>query len=313
MTANALTSHHEVVELVAAYEQAEREVRAAFAALVATEERLNAFFTLAGTDRIRIDASGGNYRSDFKDPDDTLERMARGVWQHLIHRLELRRFMSVKAFKAFEREVEKEKPPPVTVAHVVAFVREHRSKAREYLTESVHEVFDWLRPRGHTRAGQLVTNTELEVGRRVIVDSVVSRSGWTPGKPWRVDEGDRQMLIALERVLYALDGQGEILKGQQSELQTAIADCGEDGRGETPLFRFRVCRNRSLHLEFKRIDLLARFNALAGGTRLRPKPGDERAGTRSATYPHHDDDDRQHDGEPEVPPEQDRGHVERDG
>ena len=42
------------------------------------------------------------------------------------------------------------------------------------------------------------------------------------------------------------------------------------GKGETPLFGFRVFRNGNLHIEFKRPDLLDRLNRIAGGARLRP-------------------------------------------
>lgn len=43
------------------------------------------------------------------------------------------------------------------------------------------------------------------------------------------------------------------------------------GPGETDLFAFRCCANGNLHLRFRRLDLLARFNQIAGGRRLRPQ------------------------------------------
>ena len=55
-----------------------------------------------------------------------------------------------------------------------------------------------------------------------------------------------------------LAGDGEICKGYYSQLQTEIEkrETAESGEGETALF--------------KRLDLLAQFNALAGGKNLRP-------------------------------------------
>src|SRR5436190_20361060 len=38
---------------------------------------------------------------------------------------------------------------------------------------------------------------------------------------------------------------------------------------ETDYFKFRCFRNRNLHQEFKRLDLVAKLNAIAGGMRLR--------------------------------------------
>ena|SRR5439155_23407886 len=47
--------------------------------------------------------------------------------------------------------------------------------------------------------------------------------------------------------------------------------------GETDYFRFKCFRNRNLHLEFKRLDLVAKLNAVAGGMRLRGEPTNKRA------------------------------------
>lgn len=84
-----------------------------------------------------------------------------------------------------------------------------------------------------------------------------------------VDYEDGQKLVALENVFLLLDGQGTI-KGYNSELENAIEDPANKGVGETPYFAFRCFRNRSVHLTFKRLDLLAKFNQLAGGATLRP-------------------------------------------
>jgi len=137
---------------------------------------------------------------------------------------------------------------------------------QEGFAAAVQEVFEWLRPR-RTRFNRYKTNTELEVGRRAIIPFVVGLRYCGDG----FDVGYRQEanLTALENVFSGLDGQGEIRKGYYSLLSGAIKQAGIDGRGETDYFRFRACRNGNLHLEFKRLDLLQRFNEIAGGARLR--------------------------------------------
>jgi hypothetical protein len=74
-------------------------------------------------------------------------------------------------------------------------------------------------------------------------------------------------------VFTALDGKGMIAKGSwQSKLADAINTTPVSvGRGETDYFRFKCYRNRNLHLEFKRPDLVERLNQMAGGMRLRDK------------------------------------------
>lgn len=135
------------------------------------------------------------------------------------------------------------------------------------------EVYSFLRPRRWTRAGQLKTNALPEVAERVILDNIVSPSGYS-GKPFRVNYHYSQNLVALENVLNALAGNGEIAKGYRSALENAIAESA-DGVGETDLIAFKAHKNGALHMRFKRLDLLARLNQLAGGANLRPAPTEE--------------------------------------
>jgi hypothetical protein len=76
-------------------------------------------------------------------------------------------------------------------------------------------------------------------------------------------------------VFHALDGNGTI-KTHRGPLIDAI-EAAKDGTGETDYFRFRCFRNRNLHLEFKRLDLVAKLNTVAGGMRLRAECNDRKA------------------------------------
>jgi hypothetical protein len=269
-----------VRELVAAFVAAEREVRAAFARLVAAEKAVNAVFLNGGNyPAIRVDACDSPWRDRFDQPDVTIERMNRAAWKAIVERLELRRFMSIRAKKQMDEALDREKLPPITEENVLRFAHDHLVRAREYLKEAVDEVFNFLRPRGNTRAGQLKTNSQLEVPFKVILDWMVE-----PGygrAPFRVRYTSSQELVALENVFSALAGKGEICKGYRSLLETSIAEA-LTGEGETELFRWKAHKNGSLHLWFRRLDLLERFNALAGGARLRPAENERlraRAGT----------------------------------
>ena len=65
-----LALHATVRELCAAFVSAERDVRAAFAQIVAAEERLGAAFAMGEHyARIHDSACGSSYRGNFKDPD----------------------------------------------------------------------------------------------------------------------------------------------------------------------------------------------------------------------------------------------------
>lgn len=268
-----------VRDLVLAFAAAERDVRAAFAQLAAAEERVNAVFLPNETFRtIRVSACGTSYRDDFKNADQAVAIMARAAWTAIVQRLELRRFMSIKAWKELEDQLDGNshpvvKLPPITEENVLRFAHDHLARARGYLKDAVDEVFDFLRPRKWTRAGQLKTNTQLEIGERVILDGPISLSGYRD-TPFKVSYHYSQNLLALENVFNGLAGNGEIAKGYRSALENAIA-ASADGTGETDLFAFKAHKNGSLHLRFKRLDLLERFNALAGGKNLRPAESGE--------------------------------------
>lgn len=248
-----------VRELVREFQDAERVVRDSFRALRDAETSLSRAFSLGEHRMIRILAGRHAHNSNFESPDEVIEQMARSAWWVIVERLELRRMLSVKRFEELERQLDKEKLPPITEENVTTFARQFAENLPEMLTEAVSEVFEWLRPRNSAYK----TNSELEVPRKVIIPGVVEPKfmGGLRVRHWRT-----QQLIALENVFHALDGKGQISKTYQSVLQTAI----EAGDRATDLFRFKACLNGNLHLEFLRPDLLKRFNALAGGNRLRP-------------------------------------------
>jgi hypothetical protein len=259
-----LVKHSTVCELVAAFQEAETTVRTSFAALVEAEQRLNGVFTLGGNRDIRIDASGYGYHDSFDEPDRAVERMARQAWRVIVERLELRRMMSMKRWSELETMLDKEKLPAITVESVSAFAQGYIVALPEMIEGAVEEVFNWLRPWNT----EYKTNSKLEIGRKVVLSYVI-RGAWSGGG-FRVNYGRTQNLVALENVFNALDGKGNIAKGYQGALETAIEASGAEGRGETPLFKFRAFKNGNLHLEFKRLDLLKRLNMVAGGKRLRP-------------------------------------------
>lgn len=262
-----LAKRSTVRDLVAAFRSAETAVRVTFQMIVGAEERLNNVFTLNGSGHIRIDATYARWSDDFKDPESCIERMSRDAWRCIVDRLELRRIMSVRRWDELTRHLDSGKLPPITEENVWAFARQYGDNFREMMTEAVGEVFDWLRP----RSGTYKTNSLLEIGPKVILHCLEPRDKRWSFERHKVSHYSAQNLVAMERVFNGLDGKGEILHTYQSELQTAIeASFPNGGRGETPLFSFKCFENGNLHLEFRRLDLLKKFNMIAGGRTLRP-------------------------------------------
>jgi len=249
--------------LVAAFVRTEATVRESFAALEAAQKDLNAVFALADGRReidYRCDRHSGR-TTKFNDVEYTIQEMRRSAWRYLVEKLELRRVMSASRWKELDEQLDKEEPPPITEEIVFGMAARYMSTLPELYEENVREVFEWLRPSTDGFGKKYKTNARYELGERVILSWMVER----PYGTWRVWHDRQQRLVALDNVFSALDGQG--LKAQ-SALSAAIG-ASPNGEGETDYFAFRCCKNRNLHLRFKRLDLLKRLNEIAGGKRLR--------------------------------------------
>lgn len=274
-----LSQYRTIVDLVRAYEAAVADIRRGFELLQGAEERMDtAFANDEMLDRTHLrDRQGRRITIDDREAEGTIARLRLEVWSHLVDRLEVRRFLSVRRAAELDQMLQDkcpEKLPDITIENVLGFANGLRGQVADMLTEAVEEVFSWLRP----PRSEYKTNSELEVGRRVILGYTVEY-GWLGRTSvneygYRVNYGhSEQRLRALENVFTALDGKGSITKTHAGKIADAIRGC-ENGRGETEYFRFKCYRNRNLHLEFKRLDLLDRFNRIAGGKRLRPAPAE---------------------------------------
>ena len=158
--------------------------------------------------------------------------------------------------------------PDIDEAQILAMLEGTLANTGAFIEEAVREVFEYLRPhRSHYK-----TNTEFEIGKRVILSWAVETK-WDGG--FHVNSYREQILRAVDNVFHALDGNGTI-KTHRGPLIDAI-EASRTGTGETDYFKFKCYRNHNLHLEFKRLDLVARLNAVAGGMRLRGEPKDKEA------------------------------------
>jgi predicted RNA methylase len=262
--AAALAKNVTVVDLVEAFEEAERGARAGFRAIDAAEQRLRERFGVT----IGTPEHGWN---DARGVERVVDEMTRKAWSVLVDRLELRQILSIAEYDKIQRDLQHEKWPPITEENVTQFKSQFREKAPEMLKAAVLEVFQWLRPHEHDHVHRLKTNTELEIGPKVILSNVIDRSWFelsSQRHTFHVNYHRTQNLLALERVFLSLDGRGVAAKTWQSEIQTAIERVSPVG--ETSLFKYKAHRNGNLHISFKRLDLLAKLNAVAGGKTLRP-------------------------------------------
>lgn len=241
------------------------EIRRLGAALSARTERLDTTFRTDPEDtfsRFGVELYfAGNRHSDI---DDVIAEMERRAWEVLVDALGIKNVMSVAKRKAFDEQLRKGALPPISEQTIAAILLGLVDQARDFARDAAREVFDMLRPRGHT-ARKYATNNAFRVGRRVILPNHVEPT-WR-GKGWRINYHYEQELIALDGVFHLLDGHG-VMRENRGPLVNAINAVDSSGRGETAYFRFKCFKNRNLHLEFRNLDLVKQLNFLAAGERV---------------------------------------------
>jgi len=264
---NQLAGRLSVSELVSIYERSESEIATGCQMIARAVNALNDAFTLDSYRGICF----GEWRRqiNFEKPVDEITELRRSIWKTLVERLELRRAMSIKAWEQLEEQLKKGEVLPITEANVAAMVKQFQDQLPSMIEAAIDEVFEWLRPHN----SEYKTNSEFEVPAKVVLSGVVELPFHGPGM--RVSHWAEQRLTALENVFSALAGLGNTSKRHYSELSDAIKVTPRGEFGETQFFRFRAFKNRNLHLEFRRLDLLEKLNRAAGGTRLRPKKHEE--------------------------------------
>lgn len=237
------------------------EIRRLVEELNAATKRLDDTFRVEAEDRhSRFGVQLGYDGQRNIDLDDMLQAMERRAWEVLVDVLGIKNVMSVAKRKEFDEQLKLGDLPPVSEGTIIATLVGLTDQAGKFAKEAAVEVFDILRPRGHW-GGQYVTNNAFRVGRRVILSWKVER-GYNGG--FRVIYGHEQTLTAIDGVFHLLDGQG-VMRENKGELIKAISATDNMGKGETEYFRFKCYKNRNLHLEFKRLDLVKELNSLTAG------------------------------------------------
>ena len=260
----ALATRASVVDIVRAYEAACADIRTAFAMVQAAESSLNATITLGRVWGIHVSDRRGR-ALDFDDIESTIGHVRRSVWHAVVERLEVRRMLSIARAKELDEQLERGDLPEITEDNVFAFANGYMSQIDVMIGEAIEEVFEFLRP----HHSEHKTNTELEIGERVILVGMLERWGFAKAK-FHVNHYYASRLTALENVFRSMDQKGAALPTYQSELQSSI-ETSPTGEGVTTYFAWKGHKNSNLHIRFLRPDLVAKLNAAAGGMRLRPQ------------------------------------------
>jgi hypothetical protein len=254
-TSTDLATRKTVEELVREWNFAMHELKTGLEHIQRAQEHLKAF-----------DSSGSGWDlHPFRHDDTTLEfdrkrkRMKAAAWRYLVNRIELKKMASIARAKEIDKQLH-ERPdtlPDITMENIFGWLETMALKGTEFLNEAVIEVYGKLRPSYMKRHK---TNSAFRVGKKVILTGRVS--GAYKAGHFRVAYYFEDELRALDNVFHMLDGKA-LSAYRKGDLTTSIEDASE-GVGETDYFRFKCFRNGNLHLQFLRLDLVERLNAIGG-------------------------------------------------
>lgn len=266
---NELARRTTLNELCEAWQKSTAEIQTAYGLLVEAGERLRLVF--AGRES-GFDIVPYNTRPDFSEPQEAIAHLKKQVWGALMNRLELRKILSLKRIAEMDRQIESGQGlPEITLPNVLAILESNLANSGQFMEEKVLECYEWLRPGGWSRTKYKTNEKSMAagVGSKVVLTWAVEHNYSTRG--FQVNYSKVDNLRALDQVFHLLDGKPQSDASWRGPLVDAIGAQTNFDKNDfaTDYFRGRCFRNQNLHLEFTRPDLVAKFNAIAGGARLK--------------------------------------------
>lgn len=246
---------HTVSEMVDAYNQSVADIKQAFNLIAISNKRMTDIFGAYN------EYTNFHFNIGYKE-EKMLEELKSGVWKSIVDAIGLQKILSEKRTRELEESLEQHKMPDITLQNVLETIATFSNGSQALQKELVQEVYRYLKPASWDT---YKTNKRYDIGKKVIL-------GWRVEHDYsgnfRCNYHHEDGLVRIDRVFHLLDGAG-VPKGYRSPLVDAINTSGRRGEGETDYFKFKCYMNRNLHLEFKRLDLLAKLNAMCGNGTLK--------------------------------------------
>lgn len=259
-----LSQRMPLAETVRAYERATADIRQALELLKGADDLLQEAFRTGGSRHVTI---GDRYNHvTFDNPDDVLDRVKRDCWSALIELSGVRGVMSIERSRQLDEQLKTgEGLPDLNEQAMVSMLQGMYGEVPTFAEEAIREIFEALRP----HRSDYKSNSEFEIGKKVILEWGCEFAAFNPAHPWRINWHREQLFTAIGNVFSFLDGAGFAPRTHHGEIYDAVNGAGPDGRGESTYFQVRCFRKGTIHLIFRRPDLVSKLNRIAGGARLK--------------------------------------------
>ncbi len=282
---NDLVEYSSASAMADLYERETANIRRLLLELGEAQSRLiKTFCDNGGHDydfRLQAHYQSRDYKLEAVDVNKIIASFKRAAWKSLVAKLDIRKVMSKSAQDKLDSQLEgcqrfsnEQIPelPDITGENILAVLTDMIGRAGDFLEDKIREEYEFWKPH---RIKHKTDNPNV-LAEKVIRGYMVEFSGWS--RAWDAKYSQRGHLHALDSIFHLLDGQG-IAPEHDGDLITAIRASGPDGKGESRYFKFACFHNGNLHLRFKRLDLLAEFNRVAGGASI----GQKREHSRGTT------------------------------
>jgi len=208
-------------------------------------------------------------KTDVRDFDlpgecqNTLTILKQSTWRFIIDKCNVREYLSSSRALELELQLREDQLPEIEIETVGEFISNLAAGAPDLLMEFISEIFNLLRPPN----SKYKTNTEYEIKEKAILNYIIDNNyGFIT-----LSYSGRRNLTSLDNCFHLLDGKGVAKYPDDAVtiMNSAIGD--KKWECETEYFAFRWYKKGSLHIRFKRLDLVRRLNKLAGGNSLKNK------------------------------------------
>lgn len=207
--------------------------------------------------------------------EDIPREMKRAAWFVLIQKMGIRNVMGIADCKELDEALNPngrrhyrngedpiDKLPEISADAIRDVASGYAASAGEFLDKSIHEVYKFLKP-WNSDTRKTNRKNRWRLSRKVIIPYGVEERYSESGN-FRVSYNSQAQIQGIDTAMHLLDGKW-IPKGNCGPLVDTIAGCNTPGeRLETEYFLIRCFKNRTLHLTFKRMDLVDEINLRCG-------------------------------------------------
>lgn len=235
--------------------------------------------------KLRLENTLGQYGGDFfsdyhqnqliekgwreRAYNEIKKRIKANTWAYIVDKIQLKMVLSNKRIDEINNQLKLENAstlPELTEDNIFSFINSNLGNATNYVEEALQEVFDLLRPNKDYHPFK--TNKKFEIGPKVIFDWYMDTNYSVSVNYYRQNN-----LRAIDKLFHLIDGKAA--PKYPEDIVTVINNACRQRQwdAETPYFKMKWFKKGTLHIEFKRLDLVAAINKKAGGMRL--KGGEE--------------------------------------